>query len=115
MLSEIETELGQREARRRREYAQPAGRGKRRQQREGGQPVQRRRRVEAFERQHGEAERAIARFADHVAVPVLRLQEAGEPAPPLPEKGRDRGRRVGVGEGPAENPHFRGLAARQRA
>ena len=96
------------------QHGEIAGREQRRQQREGGEAVERRRRVEAFERQHGEAERAVARFADHVAVPVLRLQEAGEPAPPLAQERGERGRRVGVGEGAAEDSHLGALAARAR-
>ena len=71
----------------------------RRQQRERGEAIERRRGVEAFERQHGEAQRAVARRADHVAVPILRLQEAREPAPPLAQERRQARGRVGRGEG----------------
>ena len=38
----------------------------------------------------------MSRVADHRPIPVLRLQEAAEPAPPLAQKGADAARRFGA-------------------
>ena len=46
----------------------------------------------------------VPAIADHVAVPVLRLQEACEPAPALAQKRGHTGRRVRAG--PAGAQHF---------
>ena len=134
-IGEIERDLAKHQRRGRKQRAELAADQEHREQGRTGQSVDRLQRVDRLDRHHRQSERAKARRADHVAIPVLRLQEAGEPAPPLPEERAEIRRRVGnrrgrgresrpatagrcrwrgdAGDGSTRNPR-RGIADRSR-
>ena len=73
------------------------------QNRERRQPVNRLQRVERLDRQHRGAEPAVPPRPHHISVPMLRLQEPTEPAPPLPQERHRAGRRIGPRERAADD------------
>src|ERR1700727_2894226 len=76
------------------------------QQEESSQSIQRLHRVESLDWQHQRAEQTVTPVADHAAIPVLRLQKAGEPAPPLTQKTGQCAWRIGARLGAADHAHI---------